>query len=79
MSVKKRISEIHLKRIVFHKDGFFDALTTYVHEACHMFGGDSSSAFSRSLTIAMELLLKDRDVVDNGAKRWELLFARQKM
>ena len=63
-----------MKRIVFRREGYFDALATYIHECCHAFGGDSSQAFSLGLTLAMELLMTHFSVVEVYKKKWEDIF-----
>lgn len=56
LSIRYEIGEIYLKRSVFSANGYFDALATYIHEMCHVFGGDSSNAFSQWL-----MQYRDRD------------------
>lgn len=75
--IKNDILEIHLKRSIFSMEGFYDALTTYVHEMCHMFGGDSSDSFSLALTKAMEILMLNHDVILQGHAKWKSLFAAE--
>lgn len=49
---------------------YFDALATYIHETCHVFGGDSSNAFSQGLTVAMETLLANAPMIENYRQQW---------
>lgn len=72
--VRSRISSIFLKASIFRYGGYHDALSTYVHEACHMFGGDSSQAFSLGLTLAMEILLDHGELLTRYAEQWNALF-----
>lgn len=51
--VRNTVGEIYLKKAIFNKEMFYDALSTYVHEF----------NFSRALTFAMEILLANSDVV----------------
>lgn len=74
IAIRYEIGEIYLKRVIFRKDGYYDALTTYIHELCHVFGGDSSNAFSQGLTLAMELLLINYDVIENYRKKWGSIY-----
>ncbi len=74
ITIKYDISEIYLKRIVFQKDGYYDALSTYIHELCHIFGGDASNAFSLGLTFAMEILLSNYAIVEKFKYKWDLLY-----
>lgn len=72
--IKKEVEQIYLKRIIFRKDGFYDALSTYIHECCHAFGGDASQSFSLALTYAIEILLENHEVIQEYKTRWEKLF-----
>lgn len=70
LSIRYEIGEIYLKRSVFSSNGYFDALATYIHEMCHVFGGDSSNAFSQGLTAAMETLLANGSVIEGYRQQW---------
>ena len=52
-------------------------MSTYVHEMCHMFGGDSSENFSLGLTLAMEILLQNTTIVESAHEKWKQQFASQ--
>lgn len=54
LCIRNKIDCVYLKRSIIEADKFYDGLSTYVHEMCHMFGGDSSENFSIGLTHAME-------------------------
>ena len=75
--IKYDIQNIYLKKKLFSQDKYFDSLATYIHEMCHMFGGDSSQAFSLGLTKAMEILMLNQQVVEKGSVRWQELFIRK--
>ena len=77
LKIKSRISAIYLKKSVFDPCRFNDALATYIHESCHMFGGDRSQSFSLALTIAMEILLENQNQVAHAEARWKNLFSCQ--
>lgn len=68
--IRYDVGKIYLKRSILYKNGYYDALATYVHEMCHMFGGDASKTFSYGLTTAMELLLKNNSAVEKGNLLW---------
>ncbi len=74
LSIRYNIDEIYLKKSIFTIDGYFDGLATYVHELCHMFGGDSSDSFSQGLTSAMEILLSNQKYVEDGMIKWKAVF-----
>lgn len=74
LRIKNNVRQIYLKRMVFRKDGFYDALSTYIHEYCHSFGGDSSQSFSLALTIAIEILMENHDALQKYKIKWEKIF-----
>lgn len=76
LRVKSDIGEIYLKAEIFKSGGYYDALSTYIHEMCHMFGGDASASFSLALTFATELLLENHEKALNGKRKWDCLFER---
>lgn len=65
----------HLKNTTI--PDFYNALETYIHEFCHIFGGDSSDNFSKGLTVAMEILLENHEVVEKGKLKWNSLYSRK--
>lgn len=71
LAIRYEIGEIYLKKCIFTKCSYFDALATYVHEMCHVFGGDSSNAFSQGLTYAMEILLSNSKTIEYYKGQWE--------
>lgn len=75
LNVKYDISDIYLKKYLFQKDYFAEALSVYVHECCHVFGGDTSRSFSHALTQALELLLSHTSVLSEARSQWESIFA----
>lgn len=72
--IRYDIGKIFLKSDIFTEEGYFDGLSTYVHELCHMFGGDSSASFSQALTYSIELLIESQEKVLIGKRRWKELF-----
>ena len=74
ITIKYAIEKIYLKSEIFRTEGYYDALSTYVHEMCHMFGGDASASFSQALTFATELLLENQEIVTEGKLQWDQIF-----
>lgn len=72
--IRYDIGRIYLKSEVFTESGYYDALSTYMHEMCHMFGGDSSASFSQALTMAIEILMENYSYVQGGNEKCTLLF-----
>lgn len=71
LSFRYTVGEIYLKKTVFSPDHYFDALATYIHEMCHTFGSDASNAFSRGLTIAMEIIFSHYETVKKYEEEWK--------
>ena len=74
MPIRYDVGKIYLKSGIFRREGYYDALSTYVHEMCHMFGGDASASFSQALTFATELLLENQEKVIEGMHKWNQIF-----
>lgn len=71
LSFRYKINSIYLKKNIFRKLNFYNGLSTYIHELCHMFGGDASDNFSLALTLAMQILLEHRNEVEIAKQKWE--------
>jgi hypothetical protein len=76
LSIKYDVGEIYLKKEILCAEGFFDALSSYVHELCHMFGGDASASFSYALTYSIEILMQKHDNVISAKSQWEDVYSR---
>jgi hypothetical protein len=50
LRIRYRLPYLALKATLLQQDGFSDAVSTYLHELGHLFGGDSSAAFSHALS-----------------------------
>ena len=74
LELRSVLIKIYLHKNVFTESGYYSALSVYIHERCHVFGGDGSTAFSKGLAYSMETLLKNKDVVDEGLKAWKSIF-----
>ena len=66
-----------MKSEIFTKAGYYDGLSTYVHELCHAFGGDASVSFGQALTFAIELLMLNQEKVIKGRDKWNEIFERK--
>ena len=60
------IKEKHLKR-----EAFIGALTVFIHELCHTFGGDKSESFSYALTEALQIVIANVEIVETYKIMWE--------
>ena len=70
LKIRYDLPKVHMKSSLFAESGFEDALSTYVHELCHVFGGDSSERFSHALTCAMQMLIGHEDEIKETRKKW---------
>lgn len=70
MKIRGRLEDISIISTCFNRDGFGKAVSVYLHELSHMFGGDSSAAFSRALTVVMQILADNVKVVEEYRKKW---------
>ena len=77
LRIRYDIGKIYLKTEIFGVDGYYDGLSTYVHEMCHAFGGDSSASFSQALTFATELLMENQEKILNGKHKWNQVFINE--
>ena len=77
--IKERydIGRLYLKSDIFQPERYYTGLSTYVHEMCHVFGGDASASFNRGLTYAIELLMTKREEVDKGEVQWNRIFEKR--
>lgn len=79
LKIRYNLKYIHLKKQLFHKERFSEALSTYVHELCHVFGGDSSGNFSIALTYAIEILLKHYEEIEEAKDKWIEVLCNEKV
>ena len=77
LRIRYDIGKIYLKTEIFGVDGYYDGLSTYVHEMCHAFGGDSSASFSQALTFAIEILMENQEKILNGKHKWNQVFINE--
>ena len=75
--IRYDIGKLYLKSEIFAVDGYYDGLSTYVHEMCHSFGGDSSASFSQALTFSTELLMENQESIMRGKYKWNQIFERK--
>ena len=70
MTVRYKIINIYIKKSALIRENFYDVLSTFIHELCHMFGSDASQAFSLALTEAMSIMLKNSSVIEAVHQAW---------
>jgi hypothetical protein len=72
-ALKYTMSYIAVKQNLFHKGLFALAFSTYVHELCHVFGGDASSNYSRALSDLLMIQLLKMDDIAKFSASWDAL------
>ena len=68
--VRYNLQYVYLKRSLLTEENFFEVLSTYLHELCHMFGGDASHSFSHALTTVMTILMQNHAEVEKTQSLW---------
>lgn len=71
--VRYRLSYIALREELLWPHDFGNALSTWLHELAHIFGGDRSASFSRALSELMQIILDKAQIIAEYQKRWEQL------
>jgi hypothetical protein len=71
--VRFRLQFIALKEELLQKGRFGEALSTYLHEAAHMFGGDRSAAFSSAMTELLTTSIILSPLIEKFRREWDAL------
>ncbi|MEA3642088.1 MAG: hypothetical protein VBE63_19420 [Lamprobacter sp.] len=71
LRIRYRLPFVALKATLLHQDGFSDAVSTYLHELGHVFGGDSSAAFSHALSEMMSATVSHSAQLVDWRRAWE--------
>lgn len=71
--IRYRLPYVALKSSLLHSATFGSALSTYLHELAHMFGGDRSASVSHALSELMEITLNNARLVAQWQEEWESL------
>lgn len=73
LKIRFHLPYVALKSFLLGPEWFGHALSTYLHELAHMFGGDASASFSRALSEIMEVTLTHSVVVGQWQEKWTRL------
>ncbi|MEO5369007.1 MAG: hypothetical protein H7833_02920 [Magnetococcus sp. DMHC-1] len=68
--VRFDLSHIELQRTLFRPGLFSLALSTYLHELAHAFGGDGSKTFSTVMTNMLEVALREAARLEKYGQAW---------
>ncbi len=70
LSLRYRLPYIALKEALLSSGSFGNALSTYLHELAHMFGGDRSVSFSHALSELMTITLNKSRLIATCEAQW---------
>jgi hypothetical protein len=70
LKVRYTLQYIEIKKSLLTKNSFMEAFSTYSHELCHCFGGDTSLAFSQALTHVITLTIANADALNEFNQKW---------
>ena len=70
LSVRYRLPYVALKADLLADGRFGNAMSTYLHELAHMFGGDHSAAFSQALSAVLALTCNRVDLIADLQRQW---------
>lgn len=70
LRIERKISNVYLKKYLFDKNNFSEALSVYMHELLHQYGGDSSLQFHKALLLMNRKILENSEKIDEFEKRW---------
>jgi hypothetical protein len=68
-----RMDYVALKKHLLCREKFAAAYSTYLHELCHVFGGDASPNFSGALSDIIEMQLLGSKVINMFNEKWDEL------
>ena len=73
IKIRFQLPYIAMKSRVFTQSSFHEALSTYLHELAHVFGGDSSAGFSRGISEILDYIIKNANLVEEFATQWDAI------
>jgi hypothetical protein len=68
-----RMDYVAIKKCILGRGKFPAAYSTYLHELCHVFGGDSSPNFSRALSDIIEMQLAGIKIIEMLGEKWDAI------
>lgn len=78
LKVVSNIYTIKLKFNLFSNTTFAQALTTYLHELLHQYGGDASKQFNKALFFMNSIILSNLSNFEEYETRWKTITNQQK-
>ncbi|MDR1531470.1 MAG: hypothetical protein LBS62_04675 [Clostridiales bacterium] len=71
--LRYRMDYIAIKKRLLCRGNFASAYSTYLHELCHVFGGDSSPNFSGALSEIIEIQLLRIEIIKALSEKWDAI------
>ncbi len=71
IKIRFELPYIAMKSRLFTQSSFHEALSTYLHELAHVFGGDHSACFSRGVSEILDYIIKNAMLVEDFAAQWD--------
>ncbi len=68
--IRYHLKEIGIKFYLLSQDSFGRALSVYLHELCHIFGGDRSTRFSKALTDIITKMADAPETLSHYRAKW---------
>ncbi|MFZ3132208.1 MAG: hypothetical protein WA125_14225 [Desulfosporosinus sp.] len=79
IKIRFTLPYIAMKSRLFTQSNFHEALSTYLHELAHVFGGDQSASFSRGVSEILDYIIKNAMLVEDFAAQWDAHFLKAKV
>ena len=76
LTTKRKIDTVYLLKDVLWGDSFGTALSVYLHELLHQYGGDSSMQFHKALYIMNMRMLEKAEELKVYSERWKRIHKR---
>lgn len=71
IKIRFSLPYIAMKSRLFTQFSFHEALSTYLHELAHVFGGDQSASFSRGVSEILDYIIKSARLVEDFSAKWD--------
>lgn len=70
LRIRYQLPYVALQATLLHQNDFGDAVSTYLHELAHSFGGDSSAAFSHALSEMLAATVSYSAQIGDWQRAW---------
>ena len=70
LTVRYEVNNVYIKKSILKHGCYGDALSVYLHELLHQYGGDSSMQFHKSIIMMNRRLIEVADCINPFAEAW---------